>query len=1392
MLTVENESAESAIRVVRQYVRWRSPNGSSVPTDFAVNELATSRSVKMLSVDLSGQPAQRTKPDRFRRPEPLPYFNILVATDGMISLYRVLCQRSAQEEILSSSPDDMDSPLGEASEDSIFTWVFSLKAQATHIGLCDAYLSYTTTTEAFLMHISVDQVSLEEHSLSRICETSIDAIDTDRPKLQHHSTVLSTTSLLRVKEASGSRKGSISRSSSFASIGVPTPTGSPSVFTGAAGEPKGLSSSRGSVGPSSRNTLSASDITPVENSKHHFDIVFDRSNAVKDRAPYVELSLDKLTPQIVGPQGPSLGGPMTPASGVPTNLGEIVGPHHDVHSYVVNTDDDFQLSSSQLLFYRNFQVTKASLDADFLVMSGNVTPAEADAIVLNSLSLSPIVRTPDAPPPPNSTQASPPASLASSMALTESAAFYKPPEQTPVTAIIQGVKLFVGCAQKGYLWMFKKQDLCETVTYEWPSECHDTIVTDNFVFALSQQDTAFIAQMRQFDPLHSGNKFCVMSGENNTPKATEKESKARTSIGHASTAVVIDTRCKTLIQQKSKPPLVGALSLIGITHICVEGDGKILVLCKSTADSLRALRDSSLPPRPGKQRSGSSSQNLNATKADSPSLHRRNVAEGWNIVTNVFNGPQAMIEQLKTWTSPDRLSKDDWDILIEFWTLTIAVSRSYLKPENPLEISRWATADDHKVACLERRSILSAMAQLEYEAKRLMRASVMWSLSDLPADQATHKLMQKLKTNKVDGTAKTAQAACEELLKRVLLGPTQRMDLIESGSKGFADVVYAILVHQNAPLVGQAVLESPLSNFELDTTIILLEQTMSTLERKSLSGVDMAQSFLENAIVLDLDGEVESKSPLNDFWKGQTQEDKQLWMTTLALVVLMLKRDESEETLVARRNGSFKGSLSLTTPDSYLFKLPGAFLVPYLTTHSHLMFEAQNSSPSSNLASSSLSTDSSAAMDEPVADTSSKASESPSAPVPSRLAHLLSQTLPWVCLEILAVGGPSIFPIDYSTGLLSGNGYTFSWIVPGSAPTTMDANSVESAPSSTGSLESLKKSTHQLQEAISGEKNPTIITTYYEALLLPTLNPAPKNVAGMLASNSQPASSLTTFGTSPLKRNLGSTSSPNTPALPDVAIVEALASRYLALSHLSPEEVTQLLEYTSSDWILRMNPHNTNPPLSLEGIWKEFHHEYLLESRYKFIASVLPVYPPPKGTLSTQGIPEWFYVIKLHGLLCALTTLSLTHSAFTSPLKHIANHIMREVKVSGLPDRVVDSVVLLCQPVLGDFEDTVLQLTLLHPTSLIKFLKRYLPKGEMAKWKVTLQVLLAQIAKAETKESVWCLQETLTYMARNLPSTDFLNLLPDNGNVAFFIPYIELNLGRNASMNLLTEIQAVK
>lgn len=1448
LLTVENESSDSAIRVVRQYTRWRSPTGNKAPTDVVVNELAASRSVRMFTIDTSGQEAQMTKPDKFRRPECLPYFNILIATDGMISLYRVLCQRTIQEEISSKATDTLDSQ----ATDATFTWVFSLKAQATHIGLCYSYLSYSTTTEAFLMHFSVEQVSLEDHSLTQICRTSIDALDVHRPRLQHHSLVLSSTSLLRVKEYNASRRSgtatpTLSRSNSLASLPSSPPPTPPTIshlaaqFTGPAGEPRGFASRSSSNSLLNNAGPTLTEASAVENSKHHFDIVFDRNNAVKNRAPYVELPLEissKNPPQFIGAQGPSLGPAMGPTHGISANLGEIVGPHYDVHSYMVNTDEDFQLNSSQLLFYRNLGVAKSKLDSDFLVTSGSIAPSEVDAI--NSLSLTPVLKSLDgacaygacskdpAPSPSSSQYAYTGLTSSSSLDMSGDSieSSKKKSNSNNSSLAVHGVRMFIGGASQGYLWLFKRLNLCESVTYDWPSECHNTIVTEQFIYALTNNDTVLIAQMRHLDPIHSGPAYGALKGEaepagraSSGPNRIESKVPSKpTNSGPRETSDVLKMSSTVLVQQKTKPPLVGVLNYFGITHICAgAANGKMMILCKSTDDFVRQRRDASLLSLGNsRQQRGRSSSSLNNNASSTSSANtegsndsypnKRDAAQGWNIVTAQFNGPQTIINQFKTWTSSDTLSKEDWDILVELWTFTLTVSRAFTSPRHTLETERWVSTNDYENALAERRAIYSVMAQLEFDEKRFTRAAIMWSLSDVPAEISTGKIMQKLKAGKKDAPGtRIAQDACVELLKRILLGHTQRKDLIESGSKGFEDVVYAILVHQNASLVGQVVLESPLSNFELDTTIILLEQTMASLEKKT-SAAEVAQSFLSSALVLDLDGEVENSSPLDDFLRMQTTEEKQLWMTTLALVVLLLRRDENEQAQPAKQGNSFKGLLSTMTPDEYLQKLPDAFLVPYLATHSHLLFDPQSSRMESENADKNSK---SQMLDSSVSSSSDIASIM--RPVdrelkPSRLAQLMALALPWVTLEILAVGGPELFPPSFATSLLSGIGFSFSWM-PNAEPiapnfSSMNNNTMDEIELS-GSFENSASSSSAANQnemkntvnPISRELNPALITTYYEALVLPTLNPAPKNGSGVLTSAGMPSQSLSTFGSSPLKRNPGTNTGNGSNIavkLPDLTFVKALASRYLALAQMSAVDVANMLAYSTSDLIMRTNPHNTNPPLSLEGIWKEFHHEYLLEARHKFITGVLPVLPPPKGPLSMQAPPEWFYVIKLHGLICSLTTISQNVPQFLSPLTNIANHIMAETKRASLPERVEESIVLLCQPILGAFEDTVLQLTLLHPSTLIKFLKRYLPMNDLGKWKITLQVLLAQIAKNETNETVWCLQETLTYMARKLPSADFLNLLPDNGNVAFFIPYIELNLGRNASMNLLTEIQALK
>lgn len=693
---------------------------------------------------------------------------------------------------------------------------------------------------------------------------------------------------------------------------------------------------------------------------------------------------------------------------------------------------------------------------------------------------------------------------------------------------------------------------------------------------------------------------------------------------------------------------------------------------------------------------------------------------------------------------------------MELWTLANVVIQSYRRPKTPFQTLYWITEEDYRAAIRVKRSTMGKLAQIEYQNNRLLRAAVMWSLSDVPAHKTIDKLMLRLKKGHQDRGGPLTQDACVELLKRVLLGPTQRMDLIDI-SIGFADVVYAILILQNAPLVGQVVLESPLDKFDLDTTITLLEKTMKKLEDQVQGASDIVTSFLGSALVLDSEGEVTSKAlALDDFYQSQTPAERQLWMTTLALVILMLRREEENPE-------SSNSDSSGPTADVYLLKLPEAFLVPYLTMHSHLMFEDSRKPMYSkaNLYQSSY-------ADFPESDTSSPQN-------PSKFAHLLAQIMPWTCLELLVTAGHSTFPPTFASTLLASNTVEFPWLK-----------------DKLGKLVDLRSSPSPLQSKSSNgdssqnggharwAQNPILLTSYLEAQVLPSLNPSPKSTTSKYPSRSTSNDQISSSDKDLFVENL-----------------KLLSSRYIEQIELSSTEISGYLKYLTSDQVMKTNPHNTRPPVSLEGIWKEYHREYLIDSRYKFLESIPPFIPLVKGPRDHQTIPENFYLFKLQGLICALKDKVAKQSDFESALPTIAAHVVECLKahVPKVPSEMDASIQILCHPILGGLEGletTILQIVDHYPTSLTKFFKKYLPFDDMKKWKATMGILLAKVAKNETETTIWCLEETLKYLAQNLNSTDFLSLLPDNGNVAFFIPYIELNLGRNASMKLLTQIQALR
>jgi hypothetical protein len=1335
LLTIENESEESTIRVVRHYVNWRGISPEEPPSAMMVDELIASRSVRYLAVDSSQLKPAMTKVDGHRRTNPFPFFNILIATDGAISTYRVRCLNRAEGATSTNNEDCSD-------EEAPFTWVFSVKAQATRIGLCSGYLSYSTATEVFVVHIDVDQASMEQQSLSQICKSAVDGVQASRPKLSHHSIILANTTLSSISEASKRGNGGMSRSNSSTSVdhGSMTLASTSSSHNRTVSRSNSVDPSRtGTLGNRANVTVARSSVTQgftltdtrdsVEISQYHHDVVFDKANAIKNKAPYVELPLETRNAHLIGAQGTPLGAPMTPTTGsINQNVSQILGPQHDSNSYVVNRDEDFVLLSAQLLFYRNLAITATSEDSDnFLVLSGQIPNNELESVTINSLALLPIHR-------------STPSADASKSLI--------------------GVRVFVGNAIQGHVWTFKQQELCETATYNFLTECSKTIATDSFLYSLSNNKTILIHLMRQFDTQHSGATYGQFKGENATSSTAKVVPSAKRSNGAAAPSKASSAlepaklNSKTLVQQRTDPLLVGALDFLGLCQICANSDGKAMILCKSTEDQIAALRDESLA---GRHRDRSSSKS--AINFDTTLSQRRSVAHGWNLISTNFHSAHAMLEQFKHWVpSEEAITKEDWSILLESWTLANMVVQSYEQSRHPLQTLHWVSEKEYEEAILAKRAAIGKLGQIEYDSNRLLRAAIMWSLSDVPAKDAIDKLMQKLKKGHHDKSAAMTQDACVELLKRVLLGNTQRMDLIDLGS-GFADVVYAILILQNAPLVGQVVLESPLDKFDLDTTIVLLEKTMRKLEAQVQGTSDVVSSFLTSAVVLDAEGEVTAKaSPLDDFYQSQTPLERQLWMTTLALVVLMLRREEEG----AMDENSNHDLTSGPTPDVFLNKLPEAFLVPYLTTHSHLMFgDARKPRFVSNHPSqASMSPDSSL--------------EAPKLRTPSKLAHLLAQTMPWTCLELLVTAGSGVFSPSFVSSLLSSNTVEFTWLKAKLA--TSAELSASPTPQRNSRHPPAIDSVDALAASSAPHSNPVLFTAYLEAQVLPGLNPGSKEKT----SHSPSCASL-----------------PNCSLVERLENIKLLASRYIEQINTPAEEVSAHLRYITSDLIMKTNPHNTRPPVSLEGIWKEFHREYLIESRFKFVTAIPPLISPNKSARDHQTMPEHFYLFKLQGLICALHEESQKSSDLAKQLPIIASHILQSLQSlkSSIPHNLDDSIQLLCQPILDGLqglEKTILRIVLQHPSSLIKFYKKFLALDDMERWKAAMRILLAQVSHIEAETTVWCLEETLKYLARNISTSNFLSLLPDNGNVAFFIPYIELSLSHQASMELLDQIQALK
>ncbi|XP_069069482.1 BLOC-2 complex member HPS3 isoform X2 [Pleurodeles waltl] len=103
------------------------------------------------------------------------------------------------------------------------------------------------------------------------------------------------------------------------------------------------------------------------------------------------------------------------------------------------------------------------------------------------------------------------------------------------------------------------------------------------------------------------------------------------------------------------------------------------------------------------------------------------------------------------------------------------------------------------------------------------------------------------------------------------------------------------------------------------------------------------------------------------------------------------------------------------------------------------------------------------------------------------------------------------------------------------------------------------------------------------------------------------------------------------------------------------------------------------------------------------------------------------------------------------------------------------SIHVLCKTRLGNYEDSIDSLLDQCPEAVITYASHEFKDGRQALW---WNKLLPELCKrirldgCQDQVLISCLKETLSVVAMELDLRDFLSVCPDDGNVAFFLPYV--------------------
>ncbi|XP_028394225.1 uncharacterized protein LOC114518433 [Dendronephthya gigantea] len=158
----------------------------------------------------------------------------------------------------------------------------------------------------------------------------------------------------------------------------------------------------------------------------------------------------------------------------------------------------------------------------------------------------------------------------------------------------------------------------------------------------------------------------------------------------------------------------------------------------------------------------------------------------------------------------------------------------------------------------------------------------------------------------------------------------------------------------------------------------------------------------------------------------------------------------------------------------------------------------------------------------------------------------------------------------------------------------------------------------------------------------------------------------------------------------------------------------------------------------------------------------------------------WEILLKLQSILCSRYCDRDLGSSIINNL--IGKSVAGEI-----------SITLLCLPLIGEYQKAVETLLLIDSWTILSYAKQYFGES-YTKWRCVLDVLTQKICTEKevssnhTENLIEILKETLVILSKCTTPTVFLSLLPEDGNFAFFLPYLVKCCENETSKGLSNQI----